>query len=55
MAKDKLKCPVMTTVAGVPVADNQNSLTAGARGPDSVADNQPARLAPTAYRPLRSR
>jgi catalase len=31
----------MTTAAGVPVADNQNSLTAGGRGPDSVADNQP--------------
>lgn len=32
----------MTIAAGVPVADNQNSLTAGApRGPDLVADNQP--------------
>ncbi len=27
------KPPVMTTAAGVPVADNQNSLTAGPRGP----------------------
>lgn len=27
------KCPYMTTAAGVPVADNQNSLTAGPRGP----------------------
>lgn len=27
------KCPIMTTAAGVPVADNQNSLTAGPRGP----------------------
>jgi len=33
MAKDKPQCPVMTTAAGVPVADNQNSLTAGPRGP----------------------
>jgi catalase len=40
MAKDKLQCPVMTTTAGVPVADNQNTLTAGVRGPDPVADNQ---------------
>jgi catalase len=41
MATDKPQCPFMTTTAVVPVADNQNSLTAGARGPDSVADNQP--------------
>jgi catalase len=27
------KCPVMTTAAGTPVADNQNSQTAGPRGP----------------------
>ncbi len=27
------KCPFMTTAAGIPVADNQNSLTAGPRGP----------------------
>jgi catalase len=40
MATDKPQCPFMTA-AGTPVADNQNSLTAGARGPDSVADNQP--------------
>lgn len=33
------KCLVMTTAAGVPVTDNQNSLTAGARGPDPVAGN----------------
>ena len=25
------KCPFMTTDAGVPIADNQNSLTAGER------------------------
>jgi catalase len=41
MAKDKPQCPVMTAAAGVPVDDNQNSLTAGARGPDPVADKQP--------------
>ena len=41
MSKDKPQCPVMTIAAGVPVSDNQNSLTAGARGPYPVADNQP--------------
>ncbi len=35
-----MKCPFMTTDAGVPVADNQNSLTAGARGPVLMADHQ---------------
>ena len=39
MAKDKTRCPVMTTAAGVPVGDNQNSLTAGSRGP-VLADYQ---------------
>lgn len=34
------KCPFMTTAAGVPVADNQNSLTAGERGPLLMADYQ---------------
>lgn len=34
------KCPFMTTAAGVPVADNQNSLTAGPRGPVLMADYQ---------------
>ena len=34
------RCPVMTTAAGVPVADNQNSLTAGARGPVLMQDHQ---------------
>ena len=34
------KCPYMTTEAGIPVADNQNSLTAGARGPILMADHQ---------------
>ncbi|MHB8347349.1 MAG: catalase [Acidiferrobacterales bacterium] len=33
MENDKPQCPVMTTAAGVPVSDNQNSLTAGPRGP----------------------
>jgi catalase len=32
------QCPVMTSAAGVPVADNQNSLTAGARGPVLMQD-----------------
>lgn len=32
------KCPYMTTEAGVPVADNQNSLTAGPRGPVLMSD-----------------
>jgi catalase len=27
------KNPTLTTVAGIPVGDNQNSLTAGRRGP----------------------
>ncbi|MDO8413418.1 MAG: catalase [Gallionellaceae bacterium] len=33
------KCPFMTTAAGVPVADNQNSLTAGPRGPVLMQDH----------------
>jgi len=35
MSDDKLKCPVthLTTDAGAPVVDNQNSMTAGVRGP----------------------
>ncbi len=28
----KIKCPIMTTTAGNPIADNQNSQTAGERG-----------------------
>ena len=32
------RCPVMTTTAGAPVADNQNSLTAGPRGPVLMQD-----------------
>lgn len=34
------KCPFMTTDAGIPVGDNQNSLTAGPRGPVLMADHQ---------------
>ncbi len=34
------KCPVMTTTAGAPVADNQNSITAGERGPVLLQDYQ---------------
>lgn len=34
------QCPVMTTTAGAPIADNQNSLTAGARGPVLLQDWQ---------------
>ena len=34
------KCPVMTTYAGIPVADNQNSMTAGPRGPLLMQDYQ---------------
>ena len=35
MSQDPKKCPVthLTTDAGAPVVDNQNSMTAGARGP----------------------
>ena len=32
--------PILTTAAGAPVPDNQNSLTAGPRGPLLVADHQ---------------
>ena len=39
MAADKPQGRVMTTAAGVPVADNQNSLTARSRGP-VLADYQ---------------
>ena len=33
-------CPVMTTSAGAPIADNQNALTAGERGPVLLQDYQ---------------
>jgi catalase len=39
MADDK-KCPVMTTSAGAPIPDNQNSQTAGERGPILLQDYQ---------------
>ncbi len=32
------KCPIMTTTAGKPIDDNQNSLTAGPRGPILLQD-----------------
>ena len=41
----------LTTVAGAPVPDNQNSLTAGARGPMLLQD----RVVPREARPLRPR
>jgi len=34
------KCPVLTTTAGAPVSDNQNSMTAGPRGPVLMQDYQ---------------
>lgn len=34
------KCPIMTTAAGIPIGDNQNSLTAGPRGPILMTDHQ---------------
>jgi len=33
------KCPLMTDAAGTPVADNQDSLTAGPRGPILMSDH----------------
>lgn len=36
----KKQCPVMTTSAGNPIGDNQNSLSAGARGPLLMQDYQ---------------
>lgn len=32
------KAPILTTPAGNPVSDNQNSLTAGPRGPFRLQD-----------------
>ncbi len=32
--------PTLTTAAGAPVADNQNSITAGPRGPRLMRDFQ---------------
>ena len=34
------KCPFMTTTSGHPIGDNQNSLTAGERGPLLMQDYQ---------------
>lgn len=34
------KCPIMTTTAGAPITDNQNSLTAGPKGPVLLQDYQ---------------
>jgi catalase len=39
-SKKTTKPPVMTTTAGAPVADNQNSVTAGPRGPVLMQDWQ---------------
>ena len=36
----KISRPTLTTAAGIPVGDNQNSLTAGPRGPLLVQDWQ---------------
>lgn len=36
----KGQCPVMTTTAGAPIADNQNAQTAGPRGPVLMQDYQ---------------
>lgn len=33
MSEEASKCPHMTTSDGIPVNDNQNSITAGPRGP----------------------
>jgi catalase len=40
MEKSMERKPTLTTAAGIPVADNQNSLTAGPRGPLLVQDWQ---------------
>ena len=37
-----MKPEQLTTAAGIPVGDNQNSLTAGPRGPLLVQDWQPS-------------
>ena len=36
---EKAQCPVMTTNAGRPVGDNQNSVTVGPRGPILMEDH----------------
>lgn len=40
MNQSKSQSPQLTTTAGNPVADNQNSLTAGPRGPLLMQDYQ---------------
>src|SRR5882762_7515072 len=40
MSKTESRRPVMTTTSGVPIADNQNALTAGPQGPLLVQDWQ---------------
>lgn len=40
MSTKPVQCPVMTSSAGAPIADNQNSLSAGARGPLLLQDYQ---------------
>ena len=40
MSKSPMECPVLTTTGGAPVADNQNSLSAGRRGPLLMQDWQ---------------
>ena len=40
MSKESSTRPTLTTAAGIPVGDNQNSLTAGPRGPLLVQDWQ---------------
>ena len=38
MAKEQTSAPILTTNAGVAVEDNQNSITAGPRGPVLLQD-----------------
>ncbi|HXM29941.1 MAG TPA: catalase, partial [Chthoniobacterales bacterium] len=38
MAKKQIPAPTLTTASGAPVEDNQNSITAGARGPVLLQD-----------------
>lgn len=40
MKSSDKKSPTMTTTAGAPIADNQNSITAGPRGPVLIQDYQ---------------
>ena len=38
MAKEQTPAPTLTTASGAPVEDNQNSITAGPRGPVLLQD-----------------